>query len=537
MSETTISPPGTVNRRQVARSTTIVMLLFIASRVLGLFREAVIGQRFGDLPEYAAYLAAFRLPDLLFNLVAGGALASAFIPTLTQYLTRNDEAGSWRLTSAVANWLLLVLSAIAILAGIAAPLLVVTVIAPGFADTPAQVDLTVNLLRLLLVSTVTFSISGLVMGVLNAHDHFLFPAVAPVLYNLGILGGALFLAPTMGVYGLAIGVIVGAAAHLLIQIPTLYGLGFRYWASLGRQDPPIFAGVRQMVRLMGPRVIGAGAVQLMFVANTILASYYASSVLPALNYAWIIMLLPHGIFASSIATAIFPTFSRMAATRDQDGMRRALSQILRVLLFVVIPCAVGLFVLRVPIIELLFQRGQFTATTTQAVAWALGFYAFGLIAHACIEIVNRAYYALQDTRTPVTIAVGAMLLNILLSVLLIPVVGDPTSVVRGPQGALALANTLASTLEMVLFLWFLRPKMGGIDGTRLLASTLRMGIAAALMGLTLWGLLQSPLAALSIWLFVPAAIGIGVVVYVVVAWLLRVEEMQTLTRLLLRRNE
>lgn len=536
MSETTITPTSTINRRQVARSTTIVMVLFIVSRVLGLFREAVIGQRFGDLPEYAAYLAAFRLPDLLFNLVAGGALASAFIPTLTQYLTQNDEAGSWRLTSAIANWLLLVLGAVAILVGIAAPLLVVTVIAPGFADTPAQVELTVNLLRLLLISTVTFSISGLVMGVLNARDHFLFPAVAPVLYNLGILGGALFLAPTMGVYGLAVGVILGAAGHLLIQVPTLFGLGFRYWASLGRQEPTIFAGVRQVVRLMGPRVIGAGAVQLMFVANTFLASFYADGVLPALNYAWIIMLLPHGIFASSIATAIFPAFSRMAATRDQAGMRRALSQILRVLLFVVIPSAVGLFVLRVPIIQLLFERGQFTSTTTQAVAWALAFYAFGLIAHAIIEIVNRAYYALQDTRTPVTIAVGAMLLNILLSVLLIPFVGDSTSVVRGPQGALALANTLASSLEMVLFLWFLRPKMGGLDGTRLLVSTLRMSAAALLMGLTLWGLLQTPLAALSIWLFVPLAIGAGALAYIVAAWLLRVEEMQTLVRLVLRRN-
>lgn len=529
-------PTSTINRRQVARSTSIVMLLFVVSRVLGLFREAVIGQQFGDLPEYAAYLAAFRLPDLLFNLVAGGALASAFIPTLTQYLTRNDDEGASRLTSAVANWLVLVLGVVAFLSALAAPILVVTVIAPGFADNPAQVDLTVNLLRLLLVSTITFSISGLVMGVLNAHDHFLFPAVAPVLYNLGILGGALFLAPTLGVYGLAIGVIVGAVAHLLVQVPTLFRLGFRYRASLGREAPEIFAGVQQVVRLMGPRVIGAGAVQLMFMANIYLASFYDSTVLTSLNYAWIIMLLPHGIFASSIATAIFPTFSRMAATLDQDGMRRALSQILRVLLFVVIPSAVGLFVLRVPVIQLLLERGEFTATTTQAVAWALAFYAFGLIAHAGIEIVNRAYYALKDTRTPVIIAVGAMILNIVLSILLIPVIGDPTSVERGPQGALALANTLASTLELALFLWFIRPKMGGLDGTRMLASTVRMSVAAVLMGGALWGLLQSPLAAFSNIVFVPVAIGVGALVYVGAAWLLRVEEMQTLTRLVLRRN-
>ncbi len=538
MTETTVVPPtpaaATLNRRHVARSAALVMGLFVVSRVLGLVREAVIAERFGDLPEYAAYLAAFRLPDLLFNLVAGGALASAFIPTLTQYLTRDDHEGGWHFTSAVANWLILGLGGLAILAGITAPLLVPTIIAPGFS--PELVSLTVMLMRFMLVSTLVFSISGLLMGTLNAYDQFLMPAIAPVMYNLGILAGALFLAPRIGVYGLAVGVVLGAVGHALVQLPALGRLGFRYSLSLGRNNTQIRDSVRQALQLMGPRVLGAALVQLMFLTNTFIASFYNPSILTALNYAWIIMLLPHGIFASSLATAIFPTFSRMAAVRDQAGMRVTLSQLLRVLLFIVIPSAVGLFVLRVPIIQLLFQRGEFGADTTQAVAWALAFYSLGLVSHSLVEVISRAYFALQDTRTPVAIGVGAMILNIILSVALIPFIGDSASVVRGPQGALALANTLASGLELCFLLWFLRPKMGGLEGRKLLGSGLRMGAAAVVMGAVLWWVQQSQLTTLSIWLYTPLAIALGGAAYAAAAWLLRVEEMRMVLGLVLRRR-
>ncbi len=534
-SSTSSSKTDASTTRLVARAATIIMVAFVVSRVLGLVREAVIGARFGTLDEYGAYLAAFRVPDLIFNLIAGGALASAFLPTFTTFLTEDDEENGWRLASAIANWLMIGLGIVSILAAIFAPWLVANFIAPGFE--PELVELTAQLMRFMLVSTVIFSLSGLMMSVLNAYQHFLVPAIAPVMYNIGILFGALVLAPYIGIYGLAVGVVLGATGHAVVQLPTLRRYGARYSFTLGRGNLVLWESVRNVGKLMGPRVLGAAVVQLMFLANTIIASFYDPSVLAALNYAWIVMLLPNGIFASSIATAIFPTFSRMAAVGNQAGMRSGLTQTLRGLLFVVIPSAVGLVMLRVPIIQLLFERGAFTHETTLAVAWALGFYGLGLVAHSLIEIISRAYFALQDTFTPVIIGAMAMITNIVLSLLLIPVVGDVNSFETGPQGALALANTIASTAEVFILLWFLRSKLGGIEAGKLLSGTIRLLLAAGAMAGALWGLSQSAFfTALPIFIFTPLAIAIGGVVYFVCTLLLRVEEATMVPRMILRRR-
>ena len=515
------------------RAATIIMLAFVASRVLGLVREAVIGAQFGSAPEYGAYIAAFRLPDLLFNLIAGGALASAFLPTFATYLTREDYEGAHRLASAVATWLMLILGAVAALSALFAPWLVAHIIAPGFTD-PALTALTANLMRLMLISTVIFSLSGLVMSVLNAYEHFTLPAIAPVLYNVGIIFGALALTGRFGIFGLAMGVVLGAAAHLIVQLPMLGRYGVRYQPLLGRRDPALWQSVREVARLMTPRVLGAGVVQLMFIANTIIASFYNPSVLTALNYAWIVMLLPHGIFASSVATAVFPTFSKMAAVGDRAGMQRSFGQTLRAVLFVVLPAAVGLFMLRVPIIQLLFERGAFTHETTRAVAWALMFYAPGLIAHSLVEIITRAFFALKDTWTPVLVGVGAMVGNIGLSLLLVRLIGDPTALVDGPQGGLALANSLASTVEMALLLWLIRRRLGGVGGS-LRGGVGRMALAALGMALALWGALQlAPLTALPRLVSTPLLIAIGGATYMAIAWLLGIDETRRLPAMLRR---
>ncbi|MGB0387703.1 MAG: murein biosynthesis integral membrane protein MurJ [Ardenticatenaceae bacterium] len=535
MSSITSSKTSSTTRR-VARAATIVMLAFVVSRVLGLVREAVIGARFGAMDEYGAYLAAFRIPDLIFNLIAGGALASAFLPTYTLFLTRDEHENGWRLASAVANWLMIGLGVVSVLAAIFAPWLVANFIAPGFE--PELVELTAQLMRYMLISTVIFSLSGLMMSILNAHEHFLMPAIAPVMYNVGILFGALVLVPYVGIFGLAWGVVLGAAGHAVVQLPKLRAYGARYMPTLGRRDPTIRSSVGQVGKLMGPRVLGAAVVQLMFLANTIIASFYDPSILAALNYAWIVMLLPNGVFASSIATAIFPTFSRMAAVGDKAGMRQGLAQTLRALLFVVVPSAVGLVMLRVPIIQLLFERGQFTHETTMAVAWALGFYGFGLIGHALIEIISRAYFAIQDTFTPVAIGVLAMATNIGLSLLLIPVIGDATSFTTGPQGALALANTIASTAEVFVLLWFLRPKIGGIEALNLLNTTVRLAIAATVMGGALWLMPQLPiLRDLPILIFTPLAIAVGGAIYFIYTLVLGVEEAEIVPNMILRRRK
>ncbi|MFN8456342.1 MAG: lipid II flippase MurJ, partial [Anaerolineae bacterium] len=291
--ETTASPTSTA---RIARAATLVMALFLVSRGLGLLREVVIARQFGVSAEMDAYLAAFRLPDFLFYVVAGGALGSAFIPVFTGYLTHRDLPGAWRLASAVINSVMLLLTGLGGLAALFAPWIVQSFFG---SFTPAQQALTSELMRWMLISTVIFGVSGVVMGILNAHQHFFLPALAPVIYNLAIILGAWLLGPVWGVRGLAFGVVLGAAGHLLVQLPGLVRQKMAYRPVLAWTDPSL----QEVALLMGPRVLGLAAVQLNFVVNAVLASGLPAGSLTALNYGWIIMLLPQGIIAQSVATA------------------------------------------------------------------------------------------------------------------------------------------------------------------------------------------------------------------------------------------
>lgn len=467
------SEQGAAAKTQIARAAGLVMALFVISRALGLLREMVISHQFGTGGDLDAYLAAFRLPDILFQLVAGGALASAFVPTFAACLAQDEEAGAWRLASSIINLVSLVTTTLAALAALLAPWLVRTVIAPGF--DPTRQALTVSLMQLMLVTPLIFGVSGVVMGILNARQHFLLPALAPILYNLGIITGAITLAPSLGVRGLAWGVVVGALGHLLVQMPGLVRHGMRYTPILGLRDP----NVHEVGRLMLPRMLGLAAVQINFLVNTILASGLVAGSLSALNYAWLLMLLPQGIFAQSVATAAFPTFSAQAARGRRDEMRSTLAATLRAVLYLAVPATVGLVLLRKPLVALIFERGAFGTTSTHMVAWALAFYALGLPAHSVVEIVVRAFYALHDTRTPVAVGVAAMGLNIALSLGFIAAfraLGWP------PHGGLALGNALATTAEMAALLVLIHKRLVGLEGRQMAASLARIGVAAAAMG-------------------------------------------------------
>ncbi len=503
---------------RIARAATLVMALFVVSRALGLVREMVIGARFGASAELDAYLAAFRLPDLLFTLVAGGALASAFIPTFSERLAHGRVDEAWSLASKVGNLLFLSLVGLAILAGLLARPLVAHLIAPGF--TPEQQALTVHLMRWMLVSTVIFGISGLLMGILNSFHHFLLPALAPVLYNASIILAAWLLAPHLGIYALVIGVVVGAALHLSIQIPGLVRFRARWYASLSLAD----AGVREVLRLMAPRVLGLAVVQINFIVNVFLASHLVEGSISALNYAWLIMLLPQGIFAQSIATAAFPTFSHQAALGERRAMQHTLGGLFSLLIFLTLPAAALLVLLREPLVALLLQRGAFDARATAMTAYALGFYALGLVGHALVEVSARSFYAMKDTKTPVIIGVAVMGLNVLLSLVLV----KPLA-----HGGLALANALATTLEMAALLWMLRKKLGGWEEARVGASLARAALATALMAGLVYGLkAQVPGLPLA-W----QAIVFGVLaggIYLLVAWVIRSPELAALPRLLRR---
>jgi putative peptidoglycan lipid II flippase len=499
---------------QIARAAGLVVGLFLVSRILGLAREMVISHQFGTSGALDAYLAAFRLPDILFQIVAGGALASAFIPTFTGYLAKSDKDGGWRLASSIINLVVAITSVVAVVAAALAPLLVSTVIAPGF--DPDRQALTVRLMRMMLVTPIVFGVSGVIMGILNAQKHFLLPALAPIIYNLSIIAGALLLAPAMGVQGLALGVVAGAFGHLAIQLPGLVRYRMRYTAAFGLRNP----GVHEVGRLMLPRMLGLAAVQLNFLVNTILASGLVAGSISALNYAWLLMLLPQGIFAQAVATVAFPTFSTQEATGQRAEMRSTLAATLRVVLFLAVPAAVGLIVLRVPLVGAIFQRGSFTATSTGLVAPVLALFALGLPAHSVVEIVVRAFYAMHDTKTPVLVGIGAMALNVLLSLTFIAAF---RAAGWQPIGGLALSNSLATTLEMGALLAILRGRLSGLEGKQMAGSLARTGVAAAGMGLVAAALAtlfsaRGPLVAAGM------AMVVGVGVYAALSLLLGAQE-------------
>ncbi len=518
------APSHALTGRQIARAASVLVLGFVLSRLLGLLRDAILAAIFGGGFAFEAYVAAARPPETLFFVVAGGALGSAFIPTFTSYLERGERGEAWHLANAVITLMTLIMAALAGLAAIFARPIVAGVLAPQFE--PQKQALAADLMRIMMLSPIIFSISGLLMGILNAHQRFLLPAIAPALYNLGIICGALFLSPLMGIYGLAWGVVIGALMHLLVQVPGLMALHMPY--------RPVFdvyhAGVREVARLMGPRVLGLAVVQVNFWVNIALASGMVEGSVAALTRAWVVMLLPQGIIAQSVANAVFPTFSIHAARGERDRLRSALSEVLRSVLFLAIPASVGLIVLRLPIVRLLFERGAFTPEDSAATAWALLFYGLGLVAHALVEIVTRAFYALHDTRTPVLVGTGAMVLNVLLSLTLIRWIGDPANLTRGPFAGLALANTLATTLEGLALLWLIRQRVGGLEGRRAVGSLLRAAVASAGMGLVLWALLPL-IQEWGQYTGPVVGIAIGGVVFTALAWLSGSEEVRMLARL------
>ncbi len=512
------SPDSLSANRQIARAAGVVTLAFVISNLSGLVRQILVADAFGTSSIMEAFNAANRISETLFNLVAGGALGSAFIPTFTSLLAKEKRQQAWRLASSITNLVLIVLTMTAALAAIFAPQVVRYILAPGFATDPAKEALTISLIRLMLPSAVLFGLSGLIMGILNSHQKFFIPALTPSMYQIGMIFGVTVLAPRMGIYGLAWGVIIGAALHLILQLPLLFKQGGNYSFSLNLKSP----GVRKVARLMGPRLLGVAVVQLNFWINVRLASLQPEGSVTAIQFAFALMLMPLAAIAQSIATAALPTFSIQVAQNKLHEMRGSLSATLRGILLLSIPASLGLILLRKPIITLLFQRGEFSAHSTDLVAWALLWYAAGLVGHAMVEILARAFYALHDTKTPVFIGIAAMSLNVLFSFLFSAAFSRLGWM---PHGGLALANTLATGLEMVGLLLIMRKRLGGLEGNRIWSGVLKAGLSGALMSIALWGWF-SLTGSSSIWILGIGGILIGLVVYTAGLLIFRTSELK-----------
>ncbi len=505
-----------------ARPALWVMAAFALSNVVSLVREILVSYVFGTGAAMDAFNAASRVPDMLFNLLAGGALGSAFIPVFTELLARGQRKRAWRLASAIGTNLVLVGALVGLVVAVAAPWLVAHLLAPGFS--PEQQGLTVRLLRVLLVTPVVFGVSGLLMALLHVHRRFLLPALAPTMYWLGMIFGVVALAPQWGIFGLAWGAVLGAFGHAGVQLPDLWKLpGRAFRPGLGWE----MLELRQVLRLMGPRWLGVAIVQLNFWINVVLASGMPKGSLTALQIAWRVMTMPQVVLAQGMAIVAMPTFAAHAARGEDQALRRSLRDALRWMVLLSLPATVGLVLLRVPMVQVLFQRGAFDQHSTQLVAWALLWYGLGLLAHSVVEILSRGFYALQDTRTPVLVGGLAMSLNVALSLLLAHLFR-----VWGlfPHGGLALANTLATWLEMLGLLVFLSRRVGpwGLDAW--LKTWLRSGLAAGVMGVGLvtgWRLLAAYMPQEAALVLVILA---GAALYGAVLWVLGVPEVRLLLR-------
>jgi putative peptidoglycan lipid II flippase len=448
----------------------IVAAGFLGSRLLGLVRSVIIAHTYGTSADLDAYWVAFRLPDLVFQLLAGATLASAFIPTFAGVRARQGDAAAWRLASSVLNLVLIATVVFAVLAFIAAPV-IVPWMAPGLGEDTGQEaevqGLAVELTRIMLVSPVLFAISGMFMGILNARRHFLTPALAPMFYNLAIIAAALV---SDDVRVLAVGVVVGAALHLAVQLPDLRLAGMVFQRVAQWRD----AAVREVGSLMAPRVLGLAAAQINFYFIAIFfASQLESGAISALTFAWLIVMTPLGIIGMSISTAAFPTMADQAA-RDSNALADTLVRALRMILYLSLPAGVGLMLLAEPLVVVLLQHGAFTNESSEWTARALLFYALALFAHSGIEILSRGFYALADTRTPVSVAVGAMLLNLVLAAALV-----------GPLDleGVALALSLATAVEFIALLLLLRGRIDALVSPPAVSAVERMALASGVMAL------------------------------------------------------
>jgi putative peptidoglycan lipid II flippase len=540
-----------LSNRQIMRAALVVVLGFLASGVLGLVRTAVFSSTFGTGDALDSFYAAQRIPEILFVLVAGGALGSSFIPVFARFSTNDDEAGAWRLASAVMTCVALLATLLSLILALLAPIIVPALLVPG--RPPELQALTTALTQWMLVTVIIFSVSGLLMGILNARNLFVLPALALSMNNLGQIFGALFLTPlfansladtmppdTAGTYGLAVGAILGAVLHLVIQLPGLPRIG----ARLRFLPDPRIPGVRDVLVLMLPRVLGLAVVQINFLVNVNLASGMVSGSQTALTTAWVLMFFVLGVIAQSMGTALFPSLSALAAQNDMDGFKDRLANALRGVLFLAFPATVGLILLGQPAISVLFERGEWTAQSTAATAWALSFFALGIAGHALLEVLSRAFYALEDTKTPVLIGVASMVANIFLSFLFIGYI-DPSrsfgswdSLTYGPFGGLALANSVTTLLEGVILWLLLRGRIGSVKDRFVLYGVVRSLVAALIMGVVvffldwrLWRLLYEQFPLIRV---IGAALT-GVATYLVLAVLLGIGEVYTIPKMLLRR--
>lgn len=559
----------------VAAGAAIISAGTLVSRLLGLVRENLLVNTF--LPNHMivdAYNSAFMVPDLVYYLLAGGALSAAFIPVFSGYLAKGQREDAQRTFSSIANLMMLAIVIGMALVAIFAPQ-VVRVVANGYEPGSPKFNITVMLAREMCVMLIFTALSGLLTGVLQSVHHFLTPVVVWNTYNLGIIFGISVLSklhvpawvpeffhwngPTLGIHGAAMGVVLGATTLALIQLPVVYKHGFRLTPVIDLAHE----GVRKVLALFAPVMLGLSLSQVNLLAiPLIMGSLLPDGAVTDLRNANRLILLPLGLFAVAISTAAFPALAQQFALGEKQAFRETVGKAIKVIVLLAIPSAVGMLVLAEPIVALLYGGKNFGLTDIQATAFALSFFTWGLLAVSLVQFINRAFYSLHDTITPVFVSVGMIAANVGLSLLLIYY--SPLN-----YGGVALSSSLTITASTVLLFELLRRRMGGIGGRDILRTIGKIALAAGLMGgvMYLAATLLAPTATvaehlvkitpnlpfrwpapdlehpvkvgimavnghalrISLALQMAVAMGAGMLVYAIALWVLKVEELRIVT--------
>jgi putative peptidoglycan lipid II flippase len=537
-------------QRSVARSAGIVSIAVMFSRVFGLIRETIFARFFGAGFLYDAFVVAFKIPNILRDLFAEGALSAAFVKVFTDYQIKKNEIEAWRLAGLIFNVLAVVMSGITIIGILLAPF-VIPLLAWKFP--PEKAALAVTLAQIMFPFILLVALAALAMGVLNTKGRFGVPASASTAFNIAsiafglgfayVLSGGTWevssdkqLVPSSAaqwaIMGMAIGTLMGGLAQLLVQVPSLLKVGFRFSSSLNFSDP----GVRRVMRLMGPAIIGTSAVQVKVLVDIFVASGIEGGQ-SWLSYSFRLMQLPIGMFGVAVGTAAIPALSRLASENKQGEFRNTLSDAIKLVFLMTIPAACGLIVLGEPIVRLIYEGGRFTALDTNMVAWSLTGYAIGLAGYAAIKVLSPSFYALDDAKTPMYVSIGSILIHAPTSFGLMYLLSTVGVTPDRPDGyghvGVALATSTVALVNFLALTFLMRRRIGRLNGRDIISALVKIGIASALMSLAAYATYNYLHRALGAATFIHrfietfAAIGVAGLVFVIAAKLLRITEVET----------
>lgn len=516
---------GLLSMRQnsILSGATILMLTVLASKLLGLVRDRLLAYTFSP-DNTAIFLASFRLPDLIFQLIIFGALSVAFIPVFTDYIHHKGEKEAFEFASDTFNVFFsafLLLSIVIFFAAV--PLM--NLIVPGFNQ--SQKELTAHLTQIILLGQILLCIGSFFAGVAQSYQRFIIPAFAGIFYNLGVILGILLLTPFWGIYGPAFGVVLGAALHVLIQLPLVSNLGFKHRWSFEWRNP----GVMEIIKLMSMRTIGLAVEQINETVGVILASLVSTASVTYLTFAQHLQTVPIGLFGATMAQAALPVLSREQARGETESFKMTLLTTMHQIFFLTLPLAAILIVLRIPVVRLVFGAQQFDWESTVLTGRTMAFLSVGLVAQSAALLLVRAFYALKDTKTPVIASIVTVLLNVGLSVLFI-------SSFHWDVWGLGVAYAISSNVSLVILLYFLHQKLGGFGPGRLVTPAFRMLLAAVICAVCLY----IPIKALDQYIFdttktvnllaltsIASLFGLGI--YLFMVWLMKVEELYTFSNL------